>query len=252
MRGEQSQGNAERTSRSPGILYLVGVPIGHPDDVTVRALQVLRTVDLIAAKDTRATQALLAHHGLTVPLTSYHRESARDKVPLLLERLERGRSLALLSDCGMPGVYDIGALLVRKATQRGIPVEVVPGPSAVTAAAALAGQDGNRFVFEGACPTGKRALGAFLRSLVAERRSLVLFLAARHVRRLLKGMVEVWGDRHIVLAIDLTTERQQVLRGRVTELLTAHPLRFRDGRITAVVEGARREKKASPRGRREA
>jgi 16S rRNA (cytidine1402-2'-O)-methyltransferase len=158
MRRERSQGKRAQSASSAGTLFIVGVPIGHPDDLTIRGLATLRQVDLIAAKNPQATHVLLAHHGIHTTITTYDRNNAADKVPLLLDRLKHGDQVALVSDCGMPVVYDPGRLLIAAASRAQIPVKVIPGTSAVVAAAALAGMDGNAFVFDGRWTGGTKTL----------------------------------------------------------------------------------------------
>ncbi|HET9962194.1 MAG TPA: SAM-dependent methyltransferase [Nitrospiraceae bacterium] len=246
MGAERSQGNERGESPSRGRLYLVGVPIGHPDDITIRALRILSEVDLVAAKDTRAAQALLARHNIHATLTAYDRKQAEEKVPLLIDRLQQGLSIALVSDCGMPNLYDVGHLLVRGAAERGIEVTVIPGPSAATAALSLSGLDGNRFVFEGSCPTEQRALRSFAERLVGEDATVVLFLVPAQLLPLLKELSLRAGDRALVLASDLTTERERVLRGTAHDLLDrifAGPERLvlvMEGRGRRLLSGRRR------------
>ncbi|MFO0730208.1 MAG: SAM-dependent methyltransferase [Nitrospiraceae bacterium] len=204
MRREQSQGNEAPSPRHCGILYLIGVPIGHPDDLTIRALRVLRNVDVIAAKRPRATEALLSHHGMTSRLTSYDRETADEKVPVLLDYLERGRSIALVSDCGMPGIYDVGELLVCAAASRGIAIETIPGPSACTAGLALSGLSGNSFMFEGAVPTGCIALQRFVAGVIAGKRTTVVYPRPRQVKPILKLLAGASLKKKVILLKDLT------------------------------------------------
>src|SRR6185312_8521364 len=136
-----------------GVLYVVATPIGNLEDVTLRALRVLREVDLIAAEDTRRTRILLTRHGIQRPLTSYYDARERERAPKIVARLAAGESVALVSDAGTPGIADPGYHLVRGALAAGVPVVPVPGPSAVTAIVSVAGIAADRFVFEGFLPT---------------------------------------------------------------------------------------------------
>lgn len=243
MRREQSQGKYVGSSGLPGTLFIVGVPLGHPDDLTIRGLATLRRVSLIATKNPSATQALLAHHDVRTTLTTYDRVNAADKAPILLARLKLGMRLALVSDSGMPGVYDPGRLLINAATAAQIPVEVIPGASAVVAAVAVAGMDGNAFVFEGRCSGSAQRLTRRLVDLKAESRTLIFFPPVQALRQILTLLSRILGNRRVVVAADLTRDTQQIVRGRALEILETYP--FRDGllQVTLVVEGMRQARK---------
>lgn len=237
MRREQSQGKYVGSSGLPGTLFIVGVPIGHPDDITIRGLATLRRVSLIATKNPSATQALLAHHDVHTTLTTYDRVNAGEKAPILLARLKLGTHLALVSDSGMPCIYDPGRLLINAATAAQIPVEVIPGASAVIAALAVAGMDGNAFVFEGRCSGSVQRLTRRLVELETESRTLIFFPPAQALRQILTLLSRILGNRRVVVAADLTCDRQQIVGGRVQKMLANYP--FRDGLLqaTLVVEG---------------
>src|SRR5579875_2725297 len=164
-----------------GVLYVVATPIGNLEDITLRALRVLREVDLVAAEDTRRTRALLAHHGIRRPLASYYDAVERERAPAIVERLRAGATVALVSDAGTPGIADPGYHLVRGALAAGVRVVPVPGPSAVTAIVSVAGIPAERFVFEGFLPTRPGPRAERLRALAAEPRALVFFEAARRL-----------------------------------------------------------------------
>lgn len=242
MPEEQSQGTGAQSSRTSGTLFLVGVPIGHPDDLTIRALATLRRVDLIAAKNPRLTQLLLAHHGIHASLTSYDRDNAADKTPVLLDRLRRGRHIALVSDSGMPALYDPGRLLIAAATKAGLTVEVIPGPSIVAAAATLCGMDADAFVFEGRCAGSNRSLARRLHSLKQEPRTIILLPPVPALRHMLTILLTALGNRRVVLGLDLTQPGQHVLRGRVRALLAKEATFNNASLAVLVVEGARRGK----------
>lgn len=242
MREEQSQGTRAQSGRASGTLFLVGVPIGHPDDLTIRALATLRRVDLIAAKDTRVTESLLSHHGVQVPLTTYDRTNAAEKTAVLLDRLRRGQHIALVSDCGMPALYDPGRLLISAATTEGFVVDVIPGPSIVAAAATLCGMDADAFVFEGRCAGGNRSLARHLQSLKQEPRTIILLPPVPALRHMLTILLTALGNRRVVLGLDLTQPGQHVLRGRVRALLAKEATFNNASLAVLVVEGARRGK----------
>jgi 16S rRNA (cytidine(1402)-2'-O)-methyltransferase len=140
------------TPRSTGTLYIVSTPIGHPDDITLRALATLRRDIVVAAENPRSTQALLVHHGITATVTSYGPSNLHEKVQILLHRLLQGQDVALVSDNGTPVIYDPGSLFVAAAHQAGIPVKAIPGPSTITAAVAISGFSGDAIIFEGHLP----------------------------------------------------------------------------------------------------
>ena len=169
-------GGQTTTSRPPGTLYVVSTPIGHPDDITLRALATLRRVTVIASEDPRVTQALLAHHGITATVTSYGPLNRHEKMLLLLHRLMQGQNVALVSDNGTPVIYDPGSLFVAAAHQAGIPVKAIPGPSTMTAAAAISGFSGDAIIFEGHLPSTSRRLAQYLSQLRKERRTLVFYV----------------------------------------------------------------------------
>jgi 16S rRNA (cytidine1402-2'-O)-methyltransferase len=243
MRREQSQGKYVGSNGVPGTLFIVGVPIGHPDDLTIRGLATLRRVSLIATKNPPATQALLAHHDVHATLTTYDRVNAAEKAPILLAKLKLGMHLALVSESGMPSVYDPGRLLINAATAAQIPVEVIPGASAVVAAVAVAGMDGNAFVFEGRCSGSVQRLARRLADLKTESRTLIFFPPVQALREILILLSRIMGNRRVVVAADLTCDTQQIVRGRVQEVLGNYP--FHDGLLqaTLVVEGMRPARK---------
>ena len=245
MGRERSQGKRAQSAPPAGTLFIVGVPIGHPDDLTIRGLATLRQVDLIAAKNPQATHALLAHHGIHTTITTYDRNNAADKVPLLLERLRQGCRVALVSDCGMPVVYDPGRLLITAASRAQIPVKVIPGPSAVVAATALAGMDGNAFVFDGRWTGGTKALTGRLQLLQSEPRTMIFFPPAQSLRQFLALLRRTLGNRKVVMAIDMTRSTEQIIRGRVQQLLSNKPSPENASHVALVVEGARLKRKNS-------
>jgi 16S rRNA (cytidine1402-2'-O)-methyltransferase len=222
-----------------GVLYVVATPIGNLEDITLRALRVLREVDLVAAEDTRRTRALLAHHGIRRPLASYYDAVERERAPAIVERLRAGATVALVSDAGTPGIADPGYHLVRGALAAGVRVVPVPGPSAVTAIVSVAGIPAERFVFEGFLPTRPGPRAERLRALAAEPRALVFFEAARRLAGFLAAAAAVLGDREAVVARELTKRHEEWLRGRLSELCgrveAAAPLK---GEVTVLVAGA--------------
>jgi len=224
-------------SSSPGTLYVVGSPIGHPDDITIRALATLRRVTVIAAEDPRVTQALLAHHGITATVTSYGPFNRHEKMLLLLHRLMQGQDVALVSDNGTPVIYDPGSLFVAAAHQAGIPVKVIPGPSTMTAALAISGFSGDAIIFEGHLPSTSRRLAQYLSQLRKERRTLVFYVDPRALIRLLKILVQILPARQIAIAMNLTTREETLFRGVPGELLDQIGPVPKDSAVTVVIEG---------------
>ena len=225
------------TSRSLGTLYVVGTPIGHPDDITLRALATLRRATVIASEDPRVTQALLAHHGITATVTSYGPLNRHEKVLLLLHRLTQGQDVVLVSDNGTPVIYDPGSLFVAAAHQAGIPVKVIPGPSTMTAAPAISGFSGDAIIFEGHLPSTSRRLIQYLSQLRKERRTLVFYVDPRVLIRLLKILVQILPARQIAIAMNLTTREETLTRGVPGELLDQIGPVPKDSAVTVVIEG---------------
>lgn len=218
-----------------GTLYVVGTPIGNLEDVTLRALRVLREVTLIAAEDTRRAHILLNHYGITTPVTSYYDANERQKLEKILGALQNG-DVALISEAGMPGISDPGHVLVRAAIEHGISVVPIPGPSAHTAALVVSGLPTDRFLFVGFLP--RRRPEVALESLAKLPVTLVFYEAPHRLIRTLQAMLAVLGDRELALCRELTKVHEEVWRGHIAQALTwleAHPPR---GEYTLVVAGA--------------
>lgn len=201
-----------------GTLYLCGTPIGNLQDVTLRLLEVLRSVDLIAAEDTRHTRKLLTHFDIHKPLTSLHEHNEQSKAEEIVERVLAGQSVALVSDAGMPGISDPGEWLVRVATQKGAQITVVPGPSAVLAGLVISGLDTSRFVFLGFPPRGKAGRRTFLAGLVQLPFTLVFYEAPHRLRVFLADLCSLYGERQAAVARELTKQYESVQRGTVREI----------------------------------
>ncbi len=221
----------------PGTLYVVATPIGNLEDVSLRALRVLREAALVAAEDTRRTRKLLSHHGIPARLVSLREHNERMRAPVLVRRLLGGESIALVSDAGTPGLSDPGAALVRAAADAGVRVVPVPGPSAVLAALVASGLPTEPVTFAGFLPARsaerRRALDA-LRNLP---HTLVFFEAPHRLRETLGDLLAVLGDRRIAVARELTKVHEEVYRATLTEAVrhfSAHPPR---GEFTLVIEG---------------
>jgi 16S rRNA (cytidine1402-2'-O)-methyltransferase len=236
--GLEGEGPTSR-SHSTGALYVVSMPIGHPDDITLRALAILRHASVVASEDPRVTQALLVHHNITATVTSYGPTNRDEKIRLLLHRLAQGQSVALVSDNGTPVIYDPGSLFVAAAHQAGIPVVVIPGPSAMTAAAVISGFSGDRMLFDGHLPSTSHRLAQYISGLRKVRRTLVLYVDPKSLTRLLKILAQILPIRQIAIAMDLTTIKETLARGKPGELLHRIGPVPKDSAVTVVIEGYR-------------
>jgi 16S rRNA (cytidine1402-2'-O)-methyltransferase len=223
---------------APSTLYVVSTPIGNLDDITLRALAILRAVDLIAAEDTRTTRRLLARHGIATPCVSSHSHNERQRSGDLLERLAAGASVAVVSDAGTPGVSDPAALLVSAAVDAGFRVVPVPGASALLAALVVSGFAIDRFHFEGFLPLKKRR-AARLRGLAAEQRTVILYESPHRLLRTLRELLACAGDRRVAVCRELTKLFEEILRGQLSEAIAHFEKREPRGEFVIVLEGRR-------------
>jgi len=220
-----------------GKLFIVGTPIGNLEDISLRALRVFKEVDVVAAEDTRHTGRLLAHYQIRKPLLSCHEFNEARRTDELIERLRRNESVAFVSDAGMPTVSDPGQRLVRAAAVAGIPIEIVPGPSAVTMATTLAGLGDGKFFFYGFLPNKASHRRKTLTRLAPLPYSLVFFESPYRVLKSLTDMRDTLGNRQAVVARELTKKFEEVLRGSLEDLVKLLENRRIKGEITVVVEG---------------
>jgi 16S rRNA (cytidine1402-2'-O)-methyltransferase len=224
-----------------GMLYVVATPIGNLEDITLRALRVLKEVDLIAAEDTRHTKKLLSHYGIPTPLTSYYDQIEAQKAPALIAALKGGKNIALVSDAGTPGISDPGYRLVKGAIEAGIQIVPIPGASTLTALLSIGGLPTDRFVFEGFLPAKKSQRQKRLQGLTQEERTLVFFESPRRLHDVLADLEQICGDRHIVIGRELTKMFEEVLRGRVSEIRAQLQGREIKGEIALLVAGQNTE-----------
>jgi 16S rRNA (cytidine1402-2'-O)-methyltransferase len=224
-------------ARGGGTLFLVATPIGNLEDVTQRALRTLGEVAAVAAEDTRRTRRLLAHYGIAAPVVSLFEHNERHRIPRLLERLQAGESLAVVTDAGSPGIADPGYRLVRAAVEAGVRVESVPGPSAVIAALQVSGLPTDRFTFAGFLPVKPGPRRRTLEELAERRETVVVFEAPHRIEKALADLEEVWRERPIALARELTKTFEQVLRGSAAEVGAALRLDQRRGEMVLVLSG---------------
>jgi 16S rRNA (cytidine1402-2'-O)-methyltransferase len=221
----------------PGTLYIVATPIGNLEDITLRAIRTLKEIDIIAAEDTRHTQTLLKHFSINTPLTSYHEHNERAKTGQLVARLERGESVALVSDAGTPGISDPGYRLVLEATRRGIRVVPIPGPSALIAALSASGLPTDGFNFRGFLPARKRERRSKLQELRLERYSIVVYETPHRLKESLDDIREIFGDRRMVMGREITKLHEEFLRGRISEVIAEVSRREIRGEVALIIEG---------------
>ena len=221
-----------------GTLYLVATPIGNLEDISLRALRVLRDAAVIAAEDTRHTRKLLAHHRIPARLVSLHEHNERARTPALVRRLLDGDSIAVVSDAGTPGLSDPGTTLVRAAADAGVPVVPVPGPSAALAALVASGLATQPATFVGFLPPDRAARRRALATLRDLPHTLVLFESPHRVRETLEDLKEAFGDRRIAVARELTKVHEEVYRATLDEAVRRFSAHAPRGEFTLVIEGA--------------
>ena len=227
-----------------GTLYIVSTPIGNMEDITLRALRVLKEVDLIAAEDTRRTGLLLKHYGVQTPLTSYFEGNEFKKREFILSRLKEGKKAALVSDAGTPGVSDPGFRLIQLAIENGIPIVPIPGPSAVITALSVSGLPTDAFLFKGFLPHKSKKRRDLLKELEQVRETLIFYESPHRLTETLKDISDILGNRDVVLTRELTKVYEEVLRGKASEIENQIGERKLKGEITLVVSGKTRKLKA--------
>jgi len=224
-----------------GTLYIVATPIGNLEDITLRALRVMKEVDLIAAEDTRHTLKLLSHYGISKPLMSYWGEREKVRSSAVLGKLMEGRSVALVSDAGTPGISDPGAVLIKKALSEGINVVPIPGPSALTAALSISGLPTEEFTFIGFLPAKKAQRTKALKALSLEQRTLVFYEAPHRLLDALADMEETFGRRNIAVIKEITKLHEEALRGEVGQVRETLSRKTIAGEYVIVIEGGKRQ-----------
>ncbi|MFN3739303.1 MAG: 16S rRNA (cytidine(1402)-2'-O)-methyltransferase [Thermodesulfovibrionales bacterium] len=223
----------------PGILYIVATPIGNLEDITLRALRVLKEVDFIAAEDTRHSLKLLNHYGIEKPLLSYWSEREKVRSEEIINLLKAGKSIALISDAGTPGISDPGAVLIRRVIEEGISVVSVPGPSAVISALSISGLPAEEFLFCGFLPPKRMERQRKLESLRYERRTIVFYEAPHRLLETVEDMVKIFGkERKVAIVKELTKIHEQVMRGSFEEVYSRLCESVIAGEYVIVVEGS--------------
>jgi 16S rRNA (cytidine1402-2'-O)-methyltransferase len=221
-----------------GVLYVVATPIGNLEDISLRALRILKEVDLIAAEDTRHTRILLSHYDIRTPLTSYHEHNEKSQAPRLVERLQRGENIAVVSDAGTPAISDPGFRLIVEALRAGIRVTPLPGPSAAATVLSASGLPSDRFVFEGFLPSKAQERATHLNALRNETRSVVFYEAPHRLKESLIDMRRVFGNREIVIGREVSKLHEEFLRGTIDAVIAQLAEREVKGELTIVVQGA--------------
>ena len=231
-----------------GILYLVATPIGNLEDISARALRILREVQLIAAEDTRHTRKLLAHFDIHTPLTSYHQHSQPTRLEQILSALEKG-DVALVSDAGTPALNDPGYELVCAALDRGFPVSTIPGPCAPIAALVVSGLPTGQFTYYGYLPPKAGQRRRMLREILDHPRTLIFLEAPHRLRAALEDIQNVLGDRQIAIARELTKLHEEVFRGQISAAQTHFASKEPLGEFTLVIAGKVTETEPWPEGK---
>jgi len=229
-----------------GRLYICATPIGNMEDITVRVIKTLRSVDLIAAEDTRQTLKICNRYRITRPLTSYHEHNERTKSRVLLEKLKAGENIALVSNAGTPGLSDPGHRLIKACIEAGIPVEVLPGPAAALAALVISGPPTDKFAFEGFLPRRKGDRRRALERLASEARTIIIYESPHRILLLLQEMEELFEGRRLALVRELTKKFEEVIRGTTAEISSCVKNKAPRGELVLVVEGAPRKAKEYP------
>lgn len=220
-----------------GTLYIVSTPIGNLEDITLRAIRVLKEVGLIAAEDTRHTRNLLNKYEIGTPLTSYHDHNKEEKAPVLVAQMLEGKNMALVSDAGTPGISDPGYFLINLAIDQKIPIIPIPGATAAIAALSVSGLPTDSFVFEGFLPSKHGARLKRLQELAKEERTIVFYEAPHKIIKAIEEMLEVFGDRRAVITRELTKIHEETIRGTLSEILKHLQKGSIKGEFTIIMHG---------------
>jgi len=231
-------------NKNTGILYICGTPIGNLEDITLRALKILKEVNLIAAEDTRHTLRLLNHYQINTKITSYYEYNKSKKAPYLVEILKNGQDIALVSDAGMPGISDPGYVLINLALKNNIKITPIPGVSALITALVVSGLPTDKFVFEGFLPRKIKERKRYFKSIENEERTIIFYETPHRLKKALKDMLDVWGDRKIVIARELTKMYEEIIRGKLSQVLTEISTKEIKGEIALIVQGGIKKKES--------
>ncbi|MGB2706279.1 MAG: 16S rRNA (cytidine(1402)-2'-O)-methyltransferase [Candidatus Omnitrophota bacterium] len=221
-----------------GTLYIVSTPIGNLEDITLRAIRVLKEADFIAAEDTRRTRILLDRYGIKKKLISFYSYNKLIKKDRIVGLLKEGRNIALVSDAGTPGISDPGFSLIKSAIENTVPIEAIPGPTALITALVLSGKPTNKFVFEGFLPSKPSKRRKRLKFLKNEERTAIIYESSHRITRLLGDMLDIFGDREIALARELTKKFEEIRRDRTSALLEHFSEEKPRGEFIVVIGGS--------------
>ncbi|WP_168123375.1 16S rRNA (cytidine(1402)-2'-O)-methyltransferase [Paenibacillus sp. HB172176] len=234
---QNSFAESAKTNQGAGSLYLVATPIGNLEDMTFRAIRILKEADLIAAEDTRQTRKLLTHYDIHTRLLSYHEHNKHASGPELIRMLEEGQSVALVSDAGLPAISDPGADLVKEAAARGIPVIAVPGANAALSGLIISGLPTDRFLFTGFPPRDKKGLTDWFEQLQSEQATLIMYESPHRLLKTLSAALEQLGERQAAVARELTKKHEEVIRGSLSECISWFTEHSPLGEFCIVIEG---------------
>lgn len=224
-----------------GKLYLCATPIGNLEDITLRVISTLKEVDLIAAEDTRHSIKLLNHFGIKTPMTSYHEHNKVEKAAYLVEQLQTGTNIALITDAGTPGISDPGEELVRKAYEAGVEVTSLPGASAMVTALTLSGLSTRRFCFEAFLPADKKEKQRILNELKTDTRTIIIYEAPHRLVKTLKELQEALGDRKLTVVKELTKRYEKIFRTTLSTAVSTYEEQEPKGEYVLVLEGKNQE-----------
>lgn len=222
-----------------GILYVVATPIGNLEDITLRAIRILKEVDEIICEDTKKSRILLEKYGIHKPLFSYYKPKEKEKAEKILKKLEDGKALALITDAGTPLISDPGFILLREIYAKGYKISAIPGPSSVTTALSISGFSADRFIFEGFLPKKKKEQEKRLCEIRDLPHTIVFFIPGRELKEQLKVIYDFLGNRKVCIARELTKYFEEVKIGYIEEILELE--RDYKGEITLIIEGAKKE-----------
>lgn len=223
----------------PGTLYICATPIGNLGDITERVINTLRSVDFIAAEDTRNSMKLMTHFDIHVPMVSYHEYNKYDKAEELTLLLQSGKDVALITDAGTPAVSDPGEVLVKMCIDEGIQVTSLPGACAAVTALTLSGLKTGRFSFDGFLPKEKKQRAEILKDLKDEKRTIILYESPHHLLRTLSDLIEVLGDRKIALCRELTKVHEEIIRTTLSGALSYYENKDPRGEYVLILEGGK-------------
>ena len=237
---QQTNDNYQQTLPR-GTLYIVSTPIGNLEDITLRALRILKEVDLIAAEDNRRTKKLLTRYNISTTMTSYHDYNKKRKGKELIKELKEGHNIALVSDAGTPGISDPAYHLIQLSLEEEVNIVPIPGATAIISALTISGLPTDRFVFEGFLPRKKGIKKRKLKEIAEEERTIILYESPHRLAHTLSEMSSIMGRRRIVIAREMTKMYEEILRGNCESLIKDVSEREWKGEITIVIEGKRRD-----------